>query len=277
MTTSKIANIIESGGFAVTAGIIPPEGPDTAAIAKAAEGLKGKVHAAIVSDGSGVRMSGLAACVHLAAAGIEPVLELSTRDMNRIALESAVVGASSLGVGAVVCAAGVHQALTKSKAARGVFDIDPIQLLVAVNGLQNGAKPLAGMMTNPFSDPVELQVIGLQKAIKAGAKFVITAPVFNIEKFEKWMGIVCEKGLHQQIHIIAGVLPLESRDEALDLRERLRGIDIPDAVVEKINLDFTAEMAKTLSKIEGVRGIHIFASGEGAASRVLDAAGIKAN
>lgn len=273
--SSSIASIIDAGGFTATAGVVPPNRANATSLIAAAEELKGAVNAVAVCDGGGARMSGLAACVHLSGAGIEPILELTTRDMNRIALQSELLGAASLGVGAVICAPGVHQTLTESKTARGVFDIDHIQLLSTAGEVETDAKLLTGTVTNPFSDPIELQVLGLEKAVRAGAKFVITAPVFHIERFEEWMSIIRDRGLHEKIHLIAGVLPFENKDEALDIREKLRGVDIPDNVVEKIDLNFTAEMIRTLSKIEGVRGIHIHPAGDGRAKRVLDIAGIK--
>lgn len=266
----NIASLLNSGSFLITVGVVPPTEADATSLIATAQGLKDTAHAVIVSDGGGAHMAGLAACVHLSATGIETVLELSTRDMNRVALQSTLIGAASLGVGAVVCATGVHQRLTDSKESRGVFDIDPIQLL----GSANSTGMLAGTVTNPFSDPIELQVLGLEKAIKAGAKFVITAPVFHIERFNEWMEIVRQRGLHNKIHIIAGVLPLETRDEALDLRERFRGIDIPDNVVERIDLNFAAEIARTLSNTEGVRGIHIHPADDGRAKRLLNVVGI---
>lgn len=259
----------------MTAGVVPPAGADGAALAKSAEGLVGKVHAVVVSDGDGLQMAGLAACVHLGAAGIEAVLELSTRDMNRIALQSTIIGAASLGVGSVVCTPGVHQALTQSKAARGVFDLDPIQLIRLARNLNHGTELMIGTTTNPFSDPMELQVIGLEKAVRAGARFVITSPVFNMDRMNEWMELVRSRGLHEKVHIIAGVLPLETSDEALEMREKYRALDIPDMVVEKIGIDFAAQTAQELSKIDGIRGIHIYASGEGRTEKVLSAAGLK--
>jgi methylenetetrahydrofolate reductase (NADPH) len=272
---ARMESILKAGGFTVTAGIEPPETADAGPLARAAEALARKVHAVLVSDGDGPRMAGLAACLHLASAGIEPVLELSTRDMNRIALKSTLIGAASLGVGTVVCTAGIHQALTQSRAARGVFDLDPVQLLLAARNIEDGRRLLTGTTTNPFSDPIELQILGLEKAARAGARFVITAPVFNLARLQEWMGLIREKGLHERIHIIAGVLPLSTADEAMELRERYCGLDIPDEIIQSISLDFAAETARELSKLEGIRGIHIHPFGEGRVERVLDAAGIR--
>lgn len=274
--SSKIASVIEAGGFVVTAGIVPPEAADPGALARAAESLSGKIHAAVVSDCEGARMSGLAAGVHLAKAGIEPVLELTTRDMNRTALQSMLVGAASLGINNVICAPGNHQSLDeKTRSSRGVFDLDPIQLLGLAHNLNHGTELVTGTTTNPFSDPIELQVIVLEKAAASGARFVITSPVFDLEKFEAWMKLVRERGLDKKIHIIAGILPIEGKDEALETREKYRGVSIPDSVVEKVSLDYAVEVIKAVQKIDGVRGIHIYDAGEGRTARVLDSAGIK--
>lgn len=275
--SSKIASIVDAGGFVVTAGIVSPEAADPGALAKVAEGLAGKIHAGVVSDCEGGRMNGLAAGVHLAKAGIEPVLELCTRDMNRTALQSMLIGAASLGINSVICTAGNHQSLAeKTKSSRGVFDLDPIQLLRVAHNLNHGTELITGTTTNPFSDPMELQLIVLQKAIDSGATFVITAPVFDLERFGKWMEMLRSRKLHEKIRIIAGILPLETKEEALETREKFRGIVIPDKVIEKINLQFAADIAKEMQKTDGVRGIHIYAAGEGRTAKVLEAAGITA-
>lgn len=269
---ASLAGIIDAGDFAITAGIVPPQNADSAYLSKSAEELSGRVHAVLVSDGDGARMSGLAACVHFASNGIEPILELSTRDMNRIALESTIIGASSLGINSVFCTAGTHQTLTSVKEARGVFDLDPIQLLSAAQSLELTSPTLLGASTNPFSDPVELQILMIEKAVRAGARFAITAPVFDIEKMKVWLEAVRNRGLHEKIFIIAGVLPLETPEEAFELREKFRWLDIPDRVVDKIGIEFTAEMIRELKKLDGIRGIHIHPAGVDRAGRLLDAA-----
>lgn len=277
IASSRITNVVESGGFALTAGVVPPSGADSSSLKTAAQELVGRVQAVVVSDGGEVSMAGLAACMHLSSAGMEPVLELSTRDMNRIALQSVLIGAASIGVSSVICSAGVHQTLTTSKAARGVFDLDPVQLIRTTHNMNHGTDLLIGTIVNPASDPMELQIIGLRKAVQAGARFVITAPIFNMDRMEKWMAMVRDEGLQDKVHIIAGVMPLETSDEALELREKYRAFDIPDKIVEKIGIDFAAETARSLAKVDGVRGIHIYAAGEGRTAKVLDAAGLKIN
>lgn len=275
MTTSQtIAGMLQSGGFIITAGIVPPESADGAGFAKSVSSLAGKVHALVVSDCGGTRMAGIAAGAHLAQAGVDAVLELSTRDMNRIALQSTLIGAASLGVSSVICAPGVHQSLTETKSARGVFDLDPIQLMRMAQRLNHGVKLTLGASTNPFSDPVELQVIGLEKAVQSGAKFVITAPVFDMERFNEWMTIIRARKLQDRIHIIAGVLPLETKEDALEIREKFRGISIPDKIIDKIGPGFAVDIVKELAEVDGVKGIHIHPTAEGMAEKLIDAAGV---
>jgi methylenetetrahydrofolate reductase (NADPH) len=265
---SAITEAVDSGRFILTAGINSPK--DTKLLAHTAEELAGNVNTVIVSDGNDAGMASLAACVHLQNAGIQPILELSTRDMNRIALESTIIGASSLGIKSIICTTGVHQTLTHTREARGVFDIDPIQLLLTAQKLRNGARMTAGTTTNPFANPMELHIFTLQKAVHAGAQFVITAPVFDIDRMSRWMELIRDRRLHEKLHIIAGVLPIETSAEALELREKYRWLDIPDKIIEKVNLDFTSEIVQKLVKMDGIRGIHIHPAREGCAKRLLD-------
>ena len=273
ISNSTITEAVDSGRFTLTTGIVSPK--DTETLTRSIEGLAGAVDAVVVSYGEDTGMAGIAACVHLQNAGIQPILELSTRDMNRIALKSAIIGASSLGIKSIICTAGTHQTLTCTKEARGVFDIDPVQLLLAAQELQNGAQMLTGTTINPFAEPMELHILTLQKAAQAGARFAITAPVFDIDRMIRWIEIIKQrKDSFDKLHIIAGVLPLETPAEALKLREKYRWLDLPDRIIEKISLDFAAETARELSKMDGIRGVHIHPAYDDRAKRVLDMSGL---
>jgi methylenetetrahydrofolate reductase (NADPH) len=282
---------IRSNGFVVTAECAPPRGAGIDGLAACASSLSGLVNAIDVPEcEDGVRMSALAACGHLIAAGAEPILHLLTRDMNRIALQAALLGAASMGVKNVLCTAGRHQALTSSRSARGVFDVDPIQLLAIANGMRkNGeladGRPIDGKVdfllgtdTNPFSDPVELQVMTLEKAVAAGADFVITQPVFRLDKFNEWMKLVRDKGLHERVCIIASVLPLASAQQATELAETYRHLDIGGDVLKRLESTtgpaLASETATALKAIDGVRGICIMSGEDGLAKEILTTSGI---
>ncbi len=279
MAVGRLAQAIDNGNFIVTAECIPPRGSGTDFLKACASKLGSTVDAVCAPESEdGVRMSSLAACSHISASGAEPVLHLLTRDLNRIALQSTIIGAASLGIKNILCLVGRHQALTTSGAARGVFDVDPMQLLQVASSIRgdgmlaDGSKldaPLdltLGSYINPFSDPMELQILVLTKCIRSGADFIMTAPVFNLPKFEKWMHMAREKNAPSGTAIIASVMPLQSAEHAKDLMSKYHHIDIPDEIINNLNASSTPkelgiEIAKrtvdALRKIEGVRGVHL--------------------
>jgi len=297
MNESSLARAISSGGFVVTAECRSPRGPANGFADDCVARLGDKVNAITVSESEdGVRLSSLAACALIARAGVEPMLHILTRDMNRIALQSTILGAASLGVRNVLCTSGRHQALTTSGKARGVFDLDPIQLVSVADRMRkdgvlaDGAKLdgpidiLLGADVNPFSDPMELQVIVLEKAAAAGADFVITQPVFNLDRFNAWMCSVRDRGIHERTRIVAGVMPLISAAGAVALAEKYTHLDILDDVAERLDaasdqrsagITLAAETAKYLAGIDGVGGVHITSGDDAAlAAEVIAASGI---
>ena len=198
----------------------PPRGP-TPPFRAAARLFAGKVHALGVSDNrDGVHMSAIAAAAQFVAEGVEPIVHVTTRDRNRIALVSDCLGAQAMGIRNLLCTTGTHQSRGPCKSARNVFDVDSIQLLGLYGGLADDgslvgeerfedAGPLClGGTASPYADPMEMQIIRLSKAISAGAKFVITQPVFDVDRFNLWWGEVTKRGLHEKTAIIAGVRPL---------------------------------------------------------------------
>ena len=299
---------VRSGRFVVTAECIPPRSADAGSIRSCVSSLGNVVNAISVPEcEDGVRMSALAACGHVIAAGAEPILHLLTRDMNRIALQASILGAASMGVKVFLCTTGRHQALTTSRSARGVFDVDPIQMIRIADGIRrageladgqqiessDGASPdgpgvnsrtiggvdfLIGVETNPFSEPVELQVMTLEKAAAAGADFVVTQPVFRPEAFERWMELVRQRKLHERICIIASVMPLASAEQAKELGSHYGHLGITEDLIERLGTTSGAAMAcetaKVLKGVEGVRGISIVGADPDIAKEVLSSSGI---
>lgn len=283
MSDNSLAQAIKNGKFVVTADCTPPRGTGSDSFKACVTAIGSMVDAICAPESEdGARLCSLAACGHLAAAGANPVLHLLTRDLNRIALQSQILGAASMGIQNILCLSGRHQALTSSNTAKGVFDVDPIQLLQIADGIRKSGKladgqsvdsPIditLGIDTNPFSDPVELQVLALEKAVNAGADYVITQPVFNLDKFNIWMTYVRERGLHTKACIIASVMPITSSKEAVKLAEKFCHLDIRDEDVDRLDtasdqrtagINMAAETIKYVSKVEGVRGVHIM-SGE---------------
>jgi methylenetetrahydrofolate reductase (NADPH) len=234
--------------------------------------------------------------VHLASAGAEPVLCLLTRDLNRIALQASILGAVSMGVKNVLCLSGRHQALTSCVSAKGVFDIDQVQLVRLADSLRREGKlsdgrgigsplPLViGADANPFSDPIELQALAAEKAIAAGADFVITCPVFNLDRLNAWVSHLRERGLTDKACIIASVMPLTSAKEAVSLAEKYCHLDIGDDVVLRLDsaqdkrsagVHLAAETIAYLKTVAGIRGVHIAAGDDyELAADVISAAGL---
>ena len=305
-------------GFIVAAECTPPRSANADGIKACVSSLADMVDAISVPEcADGVRMSAIAACGHVIAAGAEPILHLLTRDMNRIALQAGVLGAVSMGVKSILCTAGRHHALTTSRSARGVFDVDPIQMVSIADGIRKRGELadgqqidsydgpsdgpndgpgvnsrtietneqiepidsqidfLIGVDTNPFCEPVELQVMTLEKAAAAGADFVITQPVFRLEKFGEWMNLVRERKLHERMCIIASVMPLASAEQAKRLASHYSHLDITEDLIESLGstsgVQIACDTAKALKDIDGVRGICVTTE---LAKDVLSASGI---
>ena len=293
---TRLAETLRSGRLALTAGYVPPPGADADVIRKQAASLPPALDAVIVADNHReISASALACSSILAAQGIEPVLTILTRDRNRIALQSDVLGAAMLGVLNVLCLSGDHQSLSVCPEAAGAFDIDSVQLIQALTvmrdeGILLGGKPLesrpalfVGAAAHPYLRPLELGLIGLRKKVEAGAEFLITQPVFDLEGFADWMSAVREAGLHERTHVIAAVRPLANTEEAERLRARSKAI--PDDVIARLRessdpaqegMRVCAEIAARVKGIEGVRGIHILSGGlDGAVADVIQQAGLR--
>jgi len=229
--------------------------------------------------------------------GIEPVLQMVTRDRNRIALQSDLLGAASLGIKNVLCLSGYHQTLMGCPDAMNVFDIDSTQFVAITTRmceqglLADGTKidgpfsMLAGAVANPFLKPLELNLLRLHSKIEAGARFIQTHAVFDLDAFSQWLEAVRQAGFTKQVAILAGVFPLESAAEARKLREIHPDFYVPDEVMKKLPADgnsdgkvgraMCAETIKKLKAMEGVRGIHILSGGkEAVVPELLAAAGL---
>jgi len=287
---TKLADALRSGRLALTAEYVPPPGADGEVIRKQAASLPPVLDAVVVVDNhEEIGASALACSSILAAEGVEPILAISTRDRNRIALQSDVLGAAMLGVANVLCLSGEHQSLGVCPEAAGAFDIDSIQLIQVLTmmrdeGVLLGGKPLqsrpplfVGAAADPYLRPLELALIGLRKKVEAGAEFLLTQPVFDVESFAEWMSAVRKAGLHERTHIIAGVRPLVSAEQPerlripVDLTARLRQSSDP----AREGISVCADIAVRAKGIEGVRGIHILSGGpDEAVTNIIQQAGL---
>jgi len=285
-SNSQLAKKIESTDFIVTAEFLPRPGAGTGIVEECAASLRnGPVAVNVADNHYGVAMSSLAASVALLHAGIEPVYQMVTRDRNRIALQSDLLGAASLGIKNVLCLTGYHQALIGCPESANVFDVDSIQLVAALTRmteeglLMDGSKidgpfaMLVGAAANPLLKPLELNIMRVKKKVRAGANFIQTQAVFDVEDFKLWFDAVRGEGIAQKTAILAGVMPLTGADEAKRLNETFTDINIPVDVVSRLEaagnegvqrkegLAICAETIGKLRALPGLRGIHILSGG----------------
>lgn len=283
-TPSKLEKILRAGHLAVTSECGPPRGSEAHHIAKKAEMIKNHVDAINITDNqtSVTRLSSLASCVHLKLMGLEPVLQMVTRDRNRIALQSDILGAASFDIFNILCLSGDHQSFGDNPKGQNVFDLDSMQLLQTVRYMRDEGKFLGGdpierpprMFTgaaaNPFADPFEIRVPRLAKKIAAGAEFIQTQCIYNVEKFELWLKLARDRGLTEKVFILAGVTPFKSVGMAKYMKNRVPGMDVPDEVVKRMSgvskekqpeegMNICVETIERLKEQEGVRGFHIMA------------------
>ncbi len=296
---SKLAQKLETNDFIITA----EHAPGATALASAAEtalkALGNKPVVVNIADNQhGIAMSSLAACAIALKCGIEPVLQMVTRDRNRIALQSDLLGAASLGIKNVLCLSGYHQTLIGCSESANVFDVDSTQFIQLATRMSeqgmladgtkiNGAfSMLVGAVANPFLKPVELNLLRLAKKVQAGARFVQTHAVFDTSAFSQWLDAARKDGLLKQVQILASVFPLQSAAEAEALRGTFADFNIPDEVIARLKgcgdeaaqkkegMAICVEVIKKLRTMEGLQGIHILSGGkEALVPEILAAAG----
>lgn len=283
-TPSKLEKILASGNMAVTSECGPPRGSDPAPVIKKAELIRDHVDAINITDNqtSVTRFCSLAACIHLKNMGVEPVLQMVTRDRNRIALQSDILGAASFDINNILCLSGDHQSFGDCPTGQNVFDIDSMQLIQTVRMMRDEGKFLGGddikrpprmfvgAAANPFADPFEIRVPRLAKKIAAGVEFIQTQCIYNLDKFELWMEQVRDRGLHEKVYIMAGVTPLKSVGMAKYVGKRVPGMDVPDEIIKRIGgvpkdkqaqegIDICVETIQRLKECEGIKGFHVMA------------------
>jgi methylenetetrahydrofolate reductase (NADPH) len=283
-TPSKLEKVMAAGHFGVTSECGPPRGSDPEVIRKKGEMLKGYVDAINVTDNqtSVVRTSSLAACIHLKLIGLEPVLQMVTRDRNRIAIQSDILGAASFDIHNMLCLSGDHQSFGDNPQGQNVHDLDSMQLIQTVRKMRDEGKFLGGdeikrppkmfvgAAENPFADPFEIRVIRLGKKIEAGAEFIQTQCIYNLDKFEEWIRQARDRGLTEKVYIMAGITPLKSVGMAKYMKNRVPGMDVPDDVVKRMadtpkdkqaeeGIKICIETIQRLKECKGVSGFHIMA------------------
>jgi methylenetetrahydrofolate reductase (NADPH) len=283
-TPSKLEKILAAGEMAVTSECGPPRGSDPEVIKRKAELIKDHVDAINVTDNqtSVTRLCSLASCIHLKLMGLEPILQMVTRDRNRIALQSDILGAASFDIHNILCLSGDHQSFGDCATGQNVHDLDSMQLIQTARHLRDQgqflggdelARPPAmfvGAAANPFADPYEIRIPRLAKKAAAGAEFIQTQCIFNLDKFERYMAEAAERGLTERLYVLAGLTPLKSAGMAKYMKNRVPGMDVPDEVVERMagvdkkdqaaeGIKICVESIQRLKECPGVKGFHVMA------------------
>ncbi len=281
---SRLEKLLQAGHFVVTAECGPPAGADGDFMRKRAGHLKECVDAANVTDNQTavVRMSSWAGSLILIQEGIEPIYQMVTRDRNRLAMQSDIMGAHALGIRNMLCLSGDHQYVGDHPNAKNVFDIDSMQLIYMVkkmreegqclNGkaLQVAPRMFVGAACNPFAEPFDFRVRRLAKKVSAGVDFIQTQCVLNIKRFREFMKQAVDMGLHEKCYILAGISPLKSLGMARYMAKHVPGMDVPEAILKRLEdagkgkaaeegIRLTVEHIQQVREIEGVAGVHIMA------------------
>ena len=297
---SRLEQVLRAGHFAVTAELNAPDSADPKDVYANVLALGDVCDGINATDGSGANchMSSVACCALMAKAGYEPILQVSCRDRNRIAIQGDLLGAPALGVHNVLCLTGDDVSAGDQPEARRVFDFDALQLLrtaqimrdrgVFLSGRKLTTPPrfFLGAAANPFVPPQDLRHLRLAKKIEAGAEFIQTQYCYDVPVFEAFMRRARDMGLHERVYMLVGVGPLRSERAAQFMRSRVPGVHIPDAVVERLaktprkqkreeGIRICVEIIEQVRQIEGVRGVHIMAyRQEEAVPEIVERAGI---
>jgi methylenetetrahydrofolate reductase (NADPH) len=299
-TPSKLEKILSEGHLAVTSECGPPRGSDSESIIAKANLIKDHVDAINITDNqtSVTRLCSLAACIRLKLMGLDPVLQMVTRDRNRIALQSDILGAASFDIHNILCLSGDHQSFGDCPQGQNVHDLDSMQLLQTVRRMRDEGKFLGGdeikrpprmfvgAAANPFADPFEIRVPRLAKKVAAGAEFIQTQCIYNLDKFEEWMKQVRDRGLHEKVYILAGLTPMKNVGMARYMKKRVPGMDVPDDIVQRLadtpkekqaeeGIKICIESIERLKQVEGVAGFHIMAiEWEEKVPQIVESAGL---
>ncbi|SDP55786.1 methylenetetrahydrofolate reductase [Desulforhopalus singaporensis] len=283
-TNSRLEKILKNGHIAVTSECGPPRSSDAAVVVEKGHLIKDHVDCINITDNqtSVTRLCSLASCIHLKNEGLEPALQMVVRDRNRIALQSDILGAASFGINSVLCLSGDHQSFGDNPSSQNVFDLDSMQLIQTVRHMRDEGKFLngdeikvppkifVGAAANPFADPFKIRVPRLAKKVAAGAEFIQTQCVYNLDKFEEWMKGVVDRGLHEKVYILAGITPMRSVGMAKYMARAVPGMDVPQEIIDRLSgvpkekqaaegITIAVEAIERLKECTGVSGFHIMA------------------
>jgi methylenetetrahydrofolate reductase (NADPH) len=281
---SRLETVLRAGHFAFTGECGPPKGANVEHLKEKIRHLKGKVDAVNITDNQTavVRMSSWAASAILVQEGVEPNFQMVCRDRNRLAMQSDILGVYSLGVRNMLCLSGDHQRFGNHPQAKNVYDIDSMQLIALVKKMRDEGRFMneeeidvpprlfIGAAANPFADPFEFRVYRLAMKVAAGADFVQTQCIYNMDKFREFMKRIVDMGLHEKCFILAGVTPMKSVGMAQYMAKSVPGMDVPEPLIRRLReagkgkvaeegIRIAVEQIQEFKEMEGVAGVHLMA------------------
>ena len=281
---SNLEKVLRAGHFAFTGELGPPRGANAEEVRKKAAFLKGNVDSVNITDNQTamVRMSSWASCIFLIQDGIEPNYQMVCRDRNRLAMQSDILGAYAHGIRNILCLSGDHCKFGDHPQAKGVFDIDSIQLIATVKKMRDEGKFLSGAdldgvpkmfigaAANPFADPFEWRVHRLAKKVAAGVDFIQTQCIYNMNKFREFIKQANDMGLTEKAYILAGVTPMKGVGMAKYMKNKVPGMDVPDEIISRLQgvdkkkqsdegIKMAVEQIEEFKEMKGVAGVHLMA------------------
>ena len=281
---SNLEKILKSGQFAFTGELGPPRSAGAEEVREKAKFLKGNVDSVNITDNQTavVRMSSWAASLLLIQEGLEPNFQMVCRDRNRLAMQSDILGAYAHGVRNMLCLSGDHCRFGDHPEAKGVFDIDSMQLIAMVKQMRDEKKLLSGhemdeepkifigAASNPFAEPYDYRAYRLKKKIDAGVDFIQTQCIYNMKRFREFIKVANDMGLTEKCYILAGVTPMKSVGMARYMQGKVPGMDVPDEVIERLKgagkgkvadegIKIACEQIEEFKEMKGVAGVHLMA------------------
>jgi len=293
-SNSNLEKVLAQGHFAVSGEVGPPKGTGTEGIREKGAMLKNYTDALNITDNQTaiVRMCSLAGCTVLKQAGTDPLMQIVCRDRNRLAIQADVLGAVALGINNFLCLSGDHQKFGNHPNAKGVYDLDSIQLIATLRQMRDDKKFICGedisgdipmfigAAANPYADPFEFRVTRLAKKVNAGADFIQTQAVYDIDKFARYMELVRGMGLDKRTHILAGIIPVRASGMARYMKNFVPGVAVPQSLIDRMKaaedkggedkkqraeygreegINISLTLMEQVRQIPGVHGIHIMA------------------
>ena len=281
---SNLEKILTAGHFAFTGELGPPRGTSVEHVKEKAQFLLGNVDMVNITDNQTamVRMSSWAASLIAQSVGLEPNYQMVCRDRNRLAMQADILGAYAHGLRNILCLTGDHQQFGDHPNAKGVFDIDSMQLISMVKKMRDEGKFLSGeeiqeppkffigAAANPFADPFEWRVHRLAKKVEAGCDFIQTQCVYNMKKMREYIKMANDMGLTEKTYILAGITPMKSIGMAKYMKSKVPGIEVPDDIIKRLEgvdkkkvadegIKIACEQIEEFKEMKGVAGVHLMA------------------